>query len=296
MKLLILGAQGQLGWELQRSLAPLGEVVAWDRRQADLSDPERLVQRVAALAPQVLVNAAAYTAVDRAETEASLAQTVNAEAPGRLAHWCAQAGVPLVHYSSDYVFDGSGDAPRDESAATAPLGAYGCSKRDGEDAIRAQLARPGCRHLILRTSWVYAARGSNFAKTMLRLGQTREQLRVVADQVGAPTGAELLADATAQVLPRLFAQPQLSGTYHLCASGETSWADYARFVIDTARELGQALACREVVGIATQDYPTPARRPLNSRLDCRRFTHTFGLALPPWQQGVRRMLQELPLT
>lgn len=293
MKLLVLGSQGQLGWELQRALAPLGEVVAWDRQMADLSAPEALVQRVAALAPQVVMNAAAYTAVDQAEREPELAHTINAEAPTRLAQWCGAAGVPLVHYSSDYVFDGSGEQPRDESAPTAPLGVYGRSKRDGEQGVRAALSRPGGAHLILRTSWVYAARGSNFPKTMLRLGQTREQLRVVADQVGAPTGAELLADASAHALARLLHQPQLSGTYHLCAAGHTSWADYARFVFTCAREMGQSLACQEVVGIPSQDYPTPARRPLNSRLNCQRFTHTFGLALPPWQAGVRRMLQEL---
>lgn len=292
MKLLVLGSNGQVGWELQRALAPLGEVVAWDRSQADLAQPEELLRRVAQLAPQAIVNAAAYTAVDRAESEAQLAQTVNAESPTRLAQWCAGAGVALVHYSSDYVFDGSGDAPRSEDAATAPLSVYGRSKLDGEEGIRAALAKPGCRHLILRTSWVYAARGANFAKTMLRLAAEREQLRVVADQVGAPTGAELLADCTAQALPHLLRQPALSGTYHLCAAGNTHWADYARFVLHEARALGQTLRCAEVLGIASHEYPTPARRPLNSRLDCRHFTTTFGLALPPWQQGVRRMLRE----
>jgi dTDP-4-dehydrorhamnose reductase len=288
-RILLLGCRGQVGWELQRALAPLGELHAWDRSLADLSEPEALLQGVAQLAPQVIVNAAAYTAVDRAESEPALAQRINAEAPARLARWCAQASATLVHYSSDYVFDGSGGTARDESAATGPLSEYGRSKLAGEEAIRASHAR----HLILRTSWVYAARGANFAKTMLRLAAEREQLRVVADQIGAPTGADLLADCTAQALPQLLRQAQLGGSYHLCAAGETHWADYARFVIDTARALGQTLRCNEVLGIASSDYPTPARRPLNSRLDCRRFQSTFGLTLPPWQQGVHRMLQEI---
>lgn len=287
-RILLLGCRGQVGWELQRALAPLGELHAWDRSLADLSEPEALLQGVAQLAPQVIVNAAAYTAVDRAESEPALAQRINAEAPARLARWCAQASATLVHYSSDYVFDGSGDTARDEAAATGPLSEYGRSKLAGEEAIRASHAR----HLILRTSWVYAARGGNFAKTMLRLAAEREQLRVVADQIGAPTGAELLADCTAQTLPQLLHQAQLSGTYHLCAAGETNWAEYARFVIGTAQAQGRTLRCREVLGIPSSDYPTPARRPLNSRLDCRRFTTTFGLHLPPWQQGVRRMLEE----
>lgn len=289
MKILVLGAKGQVGWELQRALAPLGELIAWDRAQADLSQPEALMQRVAQLAPQAVVNAAAYTAVDQAEREAPLATTVNAEAPTRLARWAHQAGVPLVQYSSDYVFDGSGSQPRDESAPTGPLSVYGRSKLEGENGIRAS----GCTHLILRTSWVYAARGGNFAKTMLRLAAEREQLRVVADQVGAPTGAELLADVTAHALRQLLAQPQLSGCYHVCAAGETNWAAYARFVIDGARARGQLLKCQSVDGIASSDYPTPARRPLNSRLDCRRFESTFGLRLPPWQHGVARLLEEI---
>jgi dTDP-4-dehydrorhamnose reductase len=283
MKLLILGANGQVGWELQRALAPLGELIAWDRRQGDLSQPEALAKQVRALSPSVIVNAAAYTAVDKAESEPELATRINTEAPALL----AQLGIPLVHYSSDYVFDGSGEQPRDEDAATAPLSVYGRTKLEGENAIRSANGP----HLILRTSWVYAARGGNFAKTMLRLAAEREQLRVVADQIGAPTGAELIADVTAQLIKPLLAGT--SGTFHLTAAGATSWADYARFVVDTARELGRELAVREVLGIPTTDYPTPARRPLNSRLDCRRLESTFGLSLPPWQQGVRRMLQEI---
>lgn len=284
MRLLVLGASGQVGWELQRALAPLGEVLAWDRSAGDLSQPEGLAARVRELAPTAIINAAAYTAVDKAESEPELAMRINAEAPARL----AALGIPLIQYSSDYVFDGSGDQPRDEDAATAPLSVYGRTKLAGEDAIRAS----GTPHLILRTSWVYAARGGNFAKTMLRLGAEREQLKVVADQIGAPTGAELLADCTAQVLRPLLAG-QAGGVFHLAASGETSWADYARFVFATARELGRELAVREVLGIPSADYPTPARRPLNSRLDCRRFEQSFGLRLPAWQQGVRRLLEEI---
>ncbi len=284
MKLLLLGAQGQLGWELQRALAPLGELIAWDRSAGDLSQPEALAAQVRALAPQAIVNAAAYTAVDRAESEPDLATRINAEAPAAL----ARLGIPLVHYSSDYVFDGSGEQARDEDATTGPLSVYGLSKLQGEEAIRAA----GGPHLILRTSWVYAARGGNFAKTMLRLAAEREQLRVVADQIGAPTGAELLADCTAQALRPLLAG-QVGGCFHLAAAGETSWADYARFVIATARELGRELACREVLDIASHEYPTPARRPLNSRLDCHRFEAAFGLRLPDWRDGVRRMLEEI---
>ncbi len=289
MKIVLLGAKGQVGWELQRALAPLGDLLAWDRERADLSHPEALVAQLRAAAPQAIVNAAAYTAVDKAESEPELAQRVNAEAPSRLAALAAELGIPLVHYSTDYVFDGSGDQPRDEGATTGPLSVYGASKLAGEQGIRAS----GCTHLILRTSWVYAARGGNFAKTMLRLAAEREQLRVVNDQIGAPTGAELLADGAAHSLRSLLAQPERSGTYHLCARGETNWADYARFVIEQARSKGQALRCQEVQGIPSSDYPTPARRPLNSRLDCRRFESTFGLRLPHWEQGVRRMLDEV---
>ncbi|RVT88466.1 dTDP-4-dehydrorhamnose reductase [Inhella crocodyli] len=289
MKLLVLGANGQVGWELQRALAPLGEVHAWDRTAGDLGQPEALAAAVQALAPAAIVNAGAYTAVDKAESEAALAHTVNAEAPAYLAQVATRLGVPLVHYSTDYVFDGSGTHARTEDAPTGPLSVYGRSKLTGEDAIRAS----GCHHLILRTSWVYAARGGNFAKTMLRLGQERERLRVVNDQWGAPTGAELLADATAHALRAVLAQPQLGGTYHLCAAGETNWAAYARFVVDTARAMGRTLACQAVDGIPTSAYPTPAQRPLNSRLDCRRFEQAFGLRLPAWEQGVRRMLAEI---
>jgi dTDP-4-dehydrorhamnose reductase len=289
MKIVLLGAKGQVGWELQRALSPLGEVLAWDREAADLSDPEKLVAKVRAAAPQAIVNAAAYTAVDKAESEPELARLINAESPTRLGQLAREHGVPLIQYSTDYVFDGSGSSPRDEDAATGPLSVYGATKLAGEDGIRAS----GCQHLILRTSWVYAARGGNFAKTMLRLGAEREALRVVNDQIGAPTGAELLADATAHALRTLQANAAVSGTYHLCAAGETNWADYAGLVLRHAQARGQTLRCVAPEGIPSSAYPTPARRPLNSRLDCRRFESTFALRLPAWEQGVRRMLDEV---
>jgi dTDP-4-dehydrorhamnose reductase len=296
MKILLLGAGGQVGWELQRSLAVLGEVVACDldspaEQRADFADPDILAALVDRVAPQAIVNAAAHTAVDRAESEPELAQRINATAPGVLARAAAARGVPLVHYSTDYVFDGSGSAARTEDAPVGPLSVYGRTKLEGEQLVRAS----GAPHLILRTSWVYAARGGNFARTMLRLAAERDELRVIDDQVGAPTGADLLADVTAQLLPRLLAQPALGGTYHCAASGETSWHGYARFVIEWARARGHAVkvAPERVLAIPTRDYPTPAARPLNSRLDTSRLRSTFGLALPHWQAGVTRLLTEV---
>jgi len=298
LKILLLGSNGQVGWELQRSLAPLGEVIALQREAAanphglcgNLEDPEALVQTVRAIRPTVIVNAAAYTAVDKAETDADRAKGVNATAPGLLAREAAALGAWLVHYSTDYVFDGCGDQPWQEDDATAPLSAYGRTKLEGEQAIRSS----GCQHLILRTSWVYAARGGNFAKTMLRLAAEREELKVIADQIGAPTGADLLADVTALVLHRLQMRPELGGTYHCTAAGQTSWHGYARHVIEWARTHGQVLkvAPEAVRAIPTSGYPTPAQRPLNSRLDTFKVRHAFGLHLPPWQNGVERMLME----
>lgn len=292
MKILLLGANGQLGWELRRSLAPLGELLTLARGDegADLAQAASLSALVERSAPDVIVNAAAYTAVDKAESEAAIARTVNAEAPGVLARAAAARGALLLHYSSDYVFDGSGEAARREDAPTAPLSVYGQSKLDGEEAVRAS----GARHLILRTSWVYAARGQNFPKTMLRLAQERERLRVVADQVGAPTGAELLADVSAHALRAVLGRPELHGTYHLAASGETSWHGLAQFVIEQARALRPDLAWKAtaIEPIATAEYPTPARRPLNSRLDTTRLREAFGLKLPDWRVGVQRMLTE----
>lgn len=301
MKILLLGKNGQVGWELQRSLALLGQVVALDRQGqeglcGDLSDLDGLRQTVRAVRPQVIVNAAAYTAVDRAESEPDLARRVNALAPGVLAEEAAALRAWLVHYSTDYVFDGGGERPWCEDDAPAPLNVYGQTKWEGEQAIAASAAQ----HLIFRTSWVYAARGGNFAKTMLRLAQERDQLKVVADQVGAPTGAELLADATAhalrQVLPFLghgYLTP--GGTYHLAASGATNWHAYARYVLTEACRHGQVLRLPpdQVLAIASDAFPTVAPRPFNSRLDCTLFENTFGIHLPSWQAGVSRMLSEV---
>lgn len=298
MKILLLGKSGQVGWELQRSLAPLGELVICgiedlgDMR-ADFADPESVAALVRRVAPQVIVNAAAHTAVDKAESEPELARLINATSPGVIAREAKALGAWLVHYSTDYIFDGSGDQPRLEDAPTGPLGVYGQTKLEGENAIRDS----GCLHLILRTSWVYAARGGNFAKTMLKLAAEREQLKVIADQIGAPTGAELIADVTAHTLRRVTqADGQaLSGTYHLAASGQTSWHGYATLVIEQARAMGAPVkvAPEAIVPIPTSDYPTPARRPLNSRLDTTRLQQTFGLTMPTWQSGVQRLLAEI---
>ena len=291
MRLLLFGAGGQVGWELQRALAPLGEVVALGHPHADFSRPEALPAIVRDVRPDAIVNAAAHTAVDRAEGEPELAAAINATAPGVLAREAAALGAWLVHYGTDYVFDGSGDAPRDEDAPTGPLSVYGRTKLEGEQAIRAA----GGRHLILRTSWVYGARGGNFAKTMLRLAAERDTLDVVDDQVGAPTGADLLADVTAHCLRTLAARPELGGTYHAVAAGETSWHGYARHVIEWARAHGRAtkVAPEAIRPVPTSAFPAPARRPRNSRLDTRRLQAAFGLRLPPWQAGVDRMLAEI---
>ena len=296
MTILLLGKNGQVGWELQRSLAPLGPLIALDRQGADglcgdLADSAGLAATVRALQPSVIVNAAAYTAVDRAEGEADLAQRINAEAPAVLAREAAACGALLVHYSTDYVFDGSGDQPWTEDAPTGPLGVYGATKLAGEQAI----VQAGGAHLILRTSWVYAARGGNFARTMLRLAQERDRLTVIDDQWGAPTGAELIADVTAHAVAQTRQQPSKAGLYHLAAAGETNWNSYAKYVLAQANQAQPAIKIRatEVVPIATSAYPTPARRPHNSRLDTRKLQATFGLQLPPWQDGVRRLLAEI---
>ena len=295
LKLLLLGKGGQVGWELQRSLAVLGDVVALDfdstELHADFTRPAALADTVRAVRPDVIVNAAAHTAVDKAESEPELAHTLNAEAPRVLATETAALGSLLVHYSTDYVFDGSGHSPRDESAPTGPLSVYGRTKLAGEEAIRAS----GCAHLILRTSWVYAARGRNFAHTMLKLAAERSELKVIDDQVGAPTGAELLADVTAHAISAVRAKPALAGTYHCVAAGETNWHAYARFVIEWARARGLTVkvAPDAVRAVPTTEYPTPAGRPLNSRLDTRKLRETFQLSLPDWRVGVQRMLEEV---
>jgi dTDP-4-dehydrorhamnose reductase len=295
MKLLLFGKGGQVGWELQRSLAPLGEVVALDfdsaELHADFTRPAALAETVRAVRPDVIVNAAAHTAVDKAESEAELARTINADAPGVLARCAAEVGAWLVHYSTDYVFDGSGDQPRDEEAPTAPLSVYGHTKLEGEEAIRAS----GCRHLIFRTSWVYAARGGNFARTMLKLAAERDALAVIDDQIGAPTGADGLADVTAHAIAAARSQPLLSGTYHAVAAGQTSWHGYACHVIEWARARGLPIrVARDAIrAVPTSAYPTAARRPLNSRLATAKLHAAFGIAMPAWQAGVERMMEEV---
>ena len=297
MKILLLGCNGQVGWELQRSLTVLGEVTALGRDSmvlcGDLANPEGIAATVRAVAPDVIVNAAAHTAVDKAESEPELARTLNALAPGVLADEAQKLGAWLVHYSTDYVFDGSGNTPWRETDATGPLSVYGQTKLEGEQAV----AR--CtRHLIFRTSWVFAARGGNFAKTMLRLAREREQLSVIADQFGAPTGAELLADVTAHALRSVLSEPEssrLAGLYHLVAAGETSWHGFACHVLERAQARAQTLKAgpANVLAIGTADYPTPAKRPFNSRLDTTRLRTAFGLHLPDWRIGVDRMLDEI---
>ena len=294
-RVLLLGCNGQVGWELQRSLAPLGTLLACDRQQADLSDLPRLEQLLRSEKPDIIVNAGAHTAVDKAESDIANARRINAEAPAVLAKIARELDAWLVHYSTDYVFDGSGDQPIQEDAPTAPLSIYGQTKLEGEQAIRAS----GCKHLIFRTSWVYATRGANFAKTMLRLAKEREELRVIADQHGAPTSAELIADITALALQRLNCDAELktraSGTYHLVAGGETSWHRYAQFVIEEATRLGAKLLAtsERIIPISTDEYPLPAKRPANSRLDNDKLQRTFDLALPHWQHHVKRMIQEV---
>ncbi len=294
MKILLLGKNGQVGWELQRSLSVLGELVALDRHSdpcGDLSQPERLAQTVRALRPDVIVNAAAHTAVDKAESEIDLARTLNATAPAALAQVAAETGAWLVHYSTDYVFDGSGTRPWQEMDATGPLGVYGQTKLEGERAIAAS----GCRHLVFRTSWVYAARGGNFARTMLRLAQERECLTVIDDQRGAPTGADLIADVTAHAIRAAMQTPELSGLYHLVAGGETSWHGYASHAIACARALRPELPWKvgEIAPVPTSAFPTLAKRPLNSRLNTHKLQQAFGLTLPHWQIGVDRLLTEI---
>lgn len=294
MKILLLGKNGQVGWELQRALAPLGELVALDRlRQdglcGDLADLDGLRQTIRSLKPDVLVNAAAYTAVDKAESEPERALLINSTAPQVMAQEMQRLNGRLLHNSTDYVFNGGGVQPWKENDQPRPLNHYGLSKWQGEQAI----AQSGCKYLIFRTSWVYATRGANFAKTMLRLAAERDQLSVLADQFGAPTGVELIADVTAYALRCVNSNPALAGVYHLAAAGEVSWHGYASFVIEQARVAGHDLAVKSIAAISTSDYPTPAQRPLNSRLDCGKLCDAFDLKMPDWQVGVTRMLREI---
>lgn len=292
MRILLTGCNGQAGFELSRTLAPLGEVIALDRAGCDLASEDSLRETFRRTRPDAVVNAAAYTAVDRAQTDTATAHAVNGTAPGILGEEAARTGALVIHYSSDYVFDGSGSTPFRETDEPRPLSVYGHSKLAGERA----LAASGARHFIFRTSWVYGVHGSNFARTMLRLAGEREELRVVADQTGAPTSAALIADATAHVLRQAAGDPGLpSGLYHFAAAGETTWFDYAAFVIAAARKAGRPLRLPEdgLVPITTADYPVPAARPRNSRLDTRLFQQTFGLVLPHWQHGLTHFLKQV---
>ena len=294
MRILLFGKNGQLGWELQRSLAPLGEVIALGRHDhpcGDFSRGSDIADTVRLMAPDVIVNAAAYTAVDKAESETQAAMVVNAETPGMLGEVAADLGVWLVHYSTDYVFDGEGLTPWREDDPTGPVNEYGRTKLAGEENIRLS----GCKHLIFRTSWVYAARGGNFAKTMLSLARERDALKVVDDQFGAPTGADLLSDVTAHALRSALKKPELGGTYHLAASGETSWHGYACHVIAAARAAGADIKVLDeaIEAVPSSAFPTPARRPGNSRLNTSKLRNAFDLHLPDWQDGVNRMLAEI---
>ncbi len=293
MKILLFGGNGQVGHELRRSLAPLGEVVAATRNGtldngthcevADFDMPDTLPVLIERVAPDVVVNAAAYTAVDRAESDRDAAFRANAEAPQRIAEACAARDALLVHYSTDYVFDGSGARPYRENDATSPLGVYGESKLAGESAIRAS----GARHMIFRTAWVYASHGKNFMRTMLRLAAERDELRVVADQIGTPTPAALIADVTAVALVRPFDR---SGVWHLTAAGQTTWHGFAEAIVGAAYARGQLGRLPQVVPIATSDYPTPAKRPAYSRLDIARIEADFGIVLPDWRTGLEMIL------
>ena len=293
MKILLLGKNGQVGWELQRSLAPLGELLALDRRDTggDISDLLALAQVIRDVRPDVIVNAAAHTAVDKAESEPDLARRLNAEAPALMAEEAQKLGALLVHYSTDYVFDGAGTIAHKESDETGPLSVYGRTKLEGEQRI----AQTGCRHLIFRTSWVYAARGGNFAKTMLRLAQEREKLSVIDDQWGAPTGADLIADISAHAIRHVLQHTADLGVYHLVASGETNWHAYASYVIERAKNLRPDLAWKvqDIAAVPTTAFPTPAARPLNSRLNTDQLQSAMKLYLPHWKRGVDRMLQEI---
>lgn len=296
MSVLVFGGNGQVGQELLRALAPLGRVVATTRSGkladgsdceiADFNAPESLPTLLDRLQPSAVVNAAAYTAVDRAEQEPEAAFRANAQAPAVIAQWCATHGVPMVHYSTDYVFKGDGAVPYGEDDTTEPLGVYGSSKRDGEDAVRAA----GGRHLIFRTAWVYASHGGNFLRTMLRVGAERDELRVVADQVGTPTPAALIADVTAQVLQH---PGQLSGTWHLTASGQTSWHGFAEAIFAEAVAAGVMTKAPQVQAISSDQYPAPAKRPAWSVLDNRKLQQDFGIVLPTWQAGLQRVMSEI---
>ena len=284
---LLIGTNGQVGWELRRTLAPLGRVVAVDYPEIDLTEPVALRRLVQEIRPAVVLNAAAYTAVDKAETEPHLALLINGLAPGILAEAAQQVGAPLVHYSSDYVFDGTKTTPYVETDAPNPLGTYGRTKLAGDQAVQ----QVGGRHLILRLCWVYGARGQNFLLTIQRLAREREQLRVVGDQFGCPTWARLIAEATAQAVQQTLAAPEpaaLSGLYHLAAAGVASWHEFASRIVELLPETERK--CRFVQAIPSSEYPTPVQRPAYSVLDCDKLQRTFGLGLPPWEESLRLLL------
>ncbi len=295
-RILVIGADGQLGWELRRALATLGDVVACDFPAVDLAKHDALRAFVRQVDPALIVNSAAYTAVDQAEEQPDLARAVNAVAPGVLSEEAKARGIPLVHYSTDYVFDGTKATPYTEEDPPRPLSLYGQTKLDGERAITGS----GCEYLLFRTSWVFAGRGKNFLLTMRRLGAEREELRVVADQIGAPTWSRSLADATAQVLAQLAARDRalrpgpLGGTYNATSAGETSWHGFASAILmDPAGEPRRGLRCRRVVPLTTPEYPTRAKRPPNSRLSNEKLERTFGLRLPTWERALELVLEEL---
>lgn len=295
MKILLFGGNGQVGWELQRSLIPLGELIALNSASenycGDLTNLKDIKQTIRKIVPDIIVNAAAYTAVDKAENEPELAQILNAEAPGVLAQEAKQINARLIHYSTDYVFNGAGDQPYLETHPAEPLNVYGKTKLEGEKNIQTS----GCSHLIFRTSWVYATYGNNFIKTMLRLAQHRDKLTIVNDQIGSPTGAELIADVTAHALLTLKHNPEVSGLYHLVAKGNTSWYDFAKFILEHAEHANISLKVKSIAlqPIKSSDFPLPAKRPLNSRLNICKLQKTFNLILPEWQAGVSRTLTEI---
>jgi dTDP-4-dehydrorhamnose reductase len=303
LRLLITGANGQVGWHLQRILAPLGEVLAIDVEEVDLTDLNAVGRKVREFAPDVVANAAAYTAVDKAESEAGLARAINVAAPARIAEECAARGALMIHYSTDYVYDGSKSGPYEESDATGPLSVYGQTKLEGDQAI----VSSGCAHVILRTTWVYDIRGKNFLRTVLRLAREKEELRMVGDQFGAPTWARGLAESTAVILAKSLERRAMtgswnSGLFHLTAAGQTSWAGFAQAILEDYEELlawpaetgefGGPLKAKRVVAINTEQYQTPARRPRNSVLSNAKVKAAFGVALPDWRAQLRLAMQD----